>query len=193
MSDFESSSSLENQFLIAMPQLRDFFFANSVTLVWKHNSEGALGIVINKPMDSVCVADIFKELDIVPTVDSSQFRSKRVLSGGPVERDKGFIIHDATRTWESSISLGPRLSICTSRQILQDIADGKGPRRYQVALGCAGWDAGQLEREIGENAWLTSPADQELVFSDDWNNKAAAAAALLGIDLRHLPSAAGHS
>ncbi|MFM1897545.1 MAG: hypothetical protein RLZZ385_2619 [Pseudomonadota bacterium] len=192
MTDFQSPSSLENQFLIAMPQLQDPYFANSVTLLWKHNEQGALGIVINKPMTTT-VADIFKELDIECSVDMRQFHDKKVLAGGPVERDKGFIIHDAAQAWESSITISPRLSICTSRQILQDIADGKGPPHYLVALGCAGWDAGQLEREITENAWLTAPVDQDLVFSEDYHNKATAAAALLGINLRHMPPAAGHS
>ncbi|MEX2130299.1 MAG: YqgE/AlgH family protein [Pseudohongiellaceae bacterium] len=185
-------NSLEDQFLIAMPQLQDRWFSGSVTYIWKHTEEGALGIVVNKPM-KVSVADIFKELEIVCSVDEDQFKTQKVLAGGPVERDKGFIIHDSAMSWDSSVRLSPEISICTSKQILQDIADGKGPENYLVVLGCAGWDAGQLEHEILENAWLTTPADSALVYSRDFANKPASAAALLGIDLTQLSPAAGHS
>ena len=116
-----------------------------------------------------------------------------VLAGGPVERDKGFILHDAGDNWESSIAVTPQISLCTSKTILQDIASGAGPRQFLVALGCAGWDAGQLEREISENAWLTVQADPALIFSEDYANKADAAAAKLGVNLRSLSPEAGHS
>ena len=192
MSPQENSNSLEDQFLIAMPQLQDPWFANSVTYIWKHNAEGALGIVVNKPMKA-SVADIFKELEIVCSVDEEPFRQQRVLAGGPVERDKGFIIHDSSNSWDSSISISPGVSICTSKQILQDIADGKGPENYLVALGCAGWDAGQLEQELIDNAWLTTPADISLLYSRDFSRKPASAAALLGINLSQLSPDAGHS
>ena len=183
---------LENQFLIAMPQLADPYFARTVTYLWKHNDQGALGIVINKPLRA-CVADIFDELDIVCSVEEGPFHEQNVLAGGPVERDKGFIIHDAGKAWESSIAVTSEIAICTSKTILQDIAKGKGPDNYLVALGCAGWDAGQLEREISENAWLTAPASSELIFSKDYASKAGAAAALLGIDLQQISPNAGHS
>lgn len=190
-SDHISEGYLENQFLIAMPQLNDPYFANTVTYLWRHNEEGALGIVVNKPLQA-SVADIFDELDIVcPT--SGAFRTQHVLAGGPVEKDKGFIIHDAGESWESSIAVTPSVTICTSKTILQDIANGEGPDNYLVALGCAGWEAGQLEREIGENAWLTAPADSDLLFSSDFASKAEAAAARLGIDLQQISPEAGHS
>lgn len=190
-SDSSASGYLEDQFLIAMPQLNDPYFANTVTYLWRHNEEGALGIVINKPLQA-SVADIFDELDIVCPV-AGAFRQQHVLAGGPVEKDKGFIIHDAGESWESSISVTPEVTICTSRTILQDIARGEGPNNYLVALGCAGWEAGQLEREITENAWLTAPADNELLFSRDFASKADAAASLLGIDLQQISPEAGHS
>ena len=192
MSDSTKPSFFENQFLIAMPQMLDSYFSNSVTYLWKHNNEGALGIVINKPLNA-SIADIFNELDIVCDLEVQLFQQRRVLAGGPVERDKGFIIHDADRTWESSITVTPDISICTSKTILQDIAAGNGPDNYLVALGCAGWDAGQLEREISENTWLTTPADTDLIFSQDYAAKADAAASLLGIDLQQISPAAGHS
>lgn len=183
---------LENQFLIAMPQMLDSYFANSVTYLWKHNEEGALGIVINKPL-LASISDIFDELDIVYPVEESPFHQQHVLAGGPVERDKGFIIHDAGRSWDSSIAVTPEISICTSKTILQDIAAGTGPENYLVALGCAGWEAGQLEREMTENAWLTVPADNDLIFSKDYAAKADAAAAALGVDLQQISPEAGHS
>ena len=192
MSDSTKPSFLENQFLIAMPQMLDSYFSNSVTYLWKHNNEGALGIVINKPLNA-SIADIFNELDIVCDLEVQLFQQRRVLAGGPVERDKGFIIHDADRTWESSITVTPDISICTSKTILQDIAAGNGPDNYLVALGCAGWDAGQLEREISANTWLTIPADTDLIFSQDYAAKADAAASLLGIDLQQICPDAGHS
>ncbi|MEX0618263.1 MAG: YqgE/AlgH family protein [Pseudohongiellaceae bacterium] len=185
------SSNLAHQFLIAMPRLMDPYFAGTVTYLWKHNADGALGIVINKPL-AASVGDIFDELEIV-CAGKESFRRRQVLAGGPVERDKGFIVHDSDKSWESSICVVPGISICTSRQILQDIAAGRGPDNFMVALGCAGWDAGQLEQEISDNAWLTAPVSPELLFSTDYLNKAAKAAAALGVDLTQLSPDAGHS
>lgn len=193
MNDTTNQSYLENQFLIAMPQMEDSYFANTVTYLWKHNDDGALGIVINKPLQA-CVADIFDELEIECSIDEGTFQDTQVLAGGPVERDKGFIIHGAgDKSWESSISVTDEISICTSKSILEDIAAGDGPENYLIALGCAGWDAGQLESEISKNAWLTVPADPMLVFSNDYENKAKQAASLLGVDLQQLAPGAGHS
>ena len=192
MSDSSLDNSLENQFLIAMPQLMDSYFANSVTYLWKHSEEGALGIVINKPLQA-CVLDIFDELDIVCDLDEGKFHMEHVLAGGPVERDKGFIIHDSDNRWESSIEVTSEITICTSKTILQDIAAGSGPDNYLVALGCAGWDAGQLEREISENVWLTAPASSELVFSKDYASKVHEAAAILGVNMQQISPETGHS
>ena len=185
-------NSLENQFLLAMPQLDGSYFADTVTYLWKHNNEGALGIVINKPLQ-VSLADIFDELEI--TYDSKENRTNQhpVLSGGPVEKDKGFIIYDSQSEWESSIRITSEIKVCTSKTILQDIALGKGPQNYLIALGCAGWEAGQLEKEIKENSWLTVPAIPELIFSQDHSSKLTKAAGTLGVDIRQLPQEAGHS
>jgi putative transcriptional regulator len=115
------------------------------------------------------------------------------MSGGPVEKHKGFILHNAGPEWEYTLSLTPQVSLSMSRDILADIAAGKGPEHYLVALGCAGWDAGQLEREITDNTWLTTAALPELIFSDNHAQKAERAAALLGVSLSQLASIAGHS
>jgi len=192
MNDINSPSYLENQFLIAMPQMVDSYFANTVTYLWKHNDEGALGIVINKPLEA-SVADIFDELEIECSIEDGPFRKEPVLAGGPVERDKGFIIHNAGKSWESSIAVTDEISICTSKSILEDIASGNGPENYLIALGCAGWEAGQLESEINANAWLTVPADPNLIFSSDYTNMTQRAASILGVDLQHLAPDAGHS
>ena len=186
------SDYLENQFLIAMPQLQDPYFAKTVTYLWKHNADGALGIIINKPLQA-SVAELFEELGVICSIDQGPFREQRVLTGGPVEADKGFIVHDAGDSWESSIAITPKISVCTSKSILQDIAAGSGPDNYIIALGCAGWEAGQLEQEIGENAWLTVPASTDLIFSQDHAEKVHQAAAILGIDMQQISPAVGHS
>lgn len=192
MSDSISHTNLENQFLIAMPQMQDSFFSGTVTYMWRHSKDGALGIVLNKPLTAT-VADIFEELHIVCDIESSQFGQRKVVAGGPVERDKGFILHNSERSWDSSVQISEDISLCTSRTILQDIADGNGPENYLIALGCAGWDAGQLEQEISQNTWLTAPAKSELLFSGEYESMAVSAAAQLGIDLNQLPPDAGHS
>lgn len=192
MTSTSTPDTLENQLLVAMPQLGDPYFANTVTYIWKHSAEGALGIVINKPLEA-CVTDIFDELDIVSSANDASFSSRHILAGGPVERDKGFIIHDSRRDWESSVAVSAEITICTSKTILQDIARGEGPENYLIALGCAGWGAGQLEKEIIDNAWLTTPAPIELLFSTDFASKAETAAAQLGIELTQLSPEAGHS
>ena len=193
MSEKINTCSLENQFLLAMPQLDGSYFADSVTYLWKHNKDGAIGIVINKPLQ-LSEVDIFDELAI--DYDAEQQRmtiQRQVVSGGPVERDKGFIIHDSLNDWESSVSVTPEKKICTSKAILQDIARGKGPQNYLIALGCAGWEAGQLEQEIIENSWLTVPANPKLIFSQSHSSKLTEAAGILGVNIRQLPQEAGHS
>ena len=182
---------LENQFLIALPQMSGSYFAQTVAYLWKHNEHGACGTIINKPLRT-SVADIFDELDISCPAESP-IRKQSVLAGGPIERDKGFILHDAGDNWESSLAITPEISLCTSKSILQDIAAGKGPANYLVALGCTGWQAGQLEHEIGNNAWLTVPFNPELLFSTNYEDKLTAAADLLGIKLPQVSPRAGHS
>ena len=192
MPDNNLNNYLENQFLIAMPQLSGSYFENSVTYLWKHSEDGALGIVINKPL-SASVTDIFDELNIVCDIDKSLIAHKQLLEGGPVEKDKGFIIHDSDSYWDSSIAVVPGITVCTSKTILEDIANGTGPKNYLIALGCAGWGAGQLEDEINANAWLTVPAKSELIFSNNYSSKIKDATALLGVDLLQISPEIGHS
>lgn len=186
-------NTLENQFLIAMPHLQDANFNGSVTYLWKHGADGALGLVINQP-SQVRMTALLAELEIEADESQQQrLAEEEVLTGGPVERNKGFILHETGLEWEYTVPITDTVSISMSRDILVDIAAGKGPSRYLVALGCAGWEAGQLEEEVGNNVWLTVPATDELLFSRDFENKASAAAGLLGVSLSQLSSFAGHS
>jgi len=189
-----SPSSLSNQFLIAMPHLDDPWFNNTVTYLWRHNAEGALGIVVNKP-SKLRLAELLDDLGIDHSdrKNDTAFQQQIVMTGGPVEKNKGFILHSSENEWEYTIPITPELSITMSKDILAAIANGEGPRRYLVALGCAGWDAGQLDEEITSNAWLTVPASTEIIFSDDYENKAQACASILGVGLQQLTSFAGHS
>lgn len=193
--DYEAvPGTLANQFLIAMPHLDDPWFAHTVTYLWKHSDEGALGIVINKP-SNMRVAELLAELGIETEQKRGDiiFHSQRVMTGGPVEKNKGFILHESGREWEYTLPVTRELSLSMSKDILADIAIGKGPETYMVALGCAGWEAGQLEKEISENFWLTVPALPALIFSSDHAGKAEAAASILGVSLSQLSSFAGHS
>lgn len=191
--DTGNASWLENHFLIAMPHLRDPNFNGSVTYLWKHDKEGALGLVVNQPSKLV-IPDLMEELGItIKDAFLSRLQDSSILTGGPVERNKGFILHEAGTEWDYTLPVNDDVSLSMSKDILQEIADGGGPSRYLVTLGCAGWDAGQLEQEIGDNVWLTVPANTELLFSTDYENKASAVAALLGVSLSQLASLAGHS
>jgi putative transcriptional regulator len=188
----EDASCLEHHFLIAMPQLRDPNFNGSVSYLWKHDAHGALGVVINRP-SGLLVSDLMDELKITVSPDMvKRLGQNRVLAGGPVEKSKGFILHDSGTEWEYTTPINDEISLSMSKDILQEIAQGGGPKRYLIALGCAGWE-GQLEQEISDNVWLTVPATTELLFSDDYEQKAAAAAAILGVSLSQLSSFAGHS
>ena len=190
----DSPGSLTNQFLIAMPHLDDPWFNHTVTYLWKHSAQGALGLVINKP-SSLRVAELLGELNIDTSARLGDliFHRQHVMSGGPVERNKGFILHEAGRDWEYTLPVTDELSISMSKDIPVDIAQGTGPENYLIALGCAGWEAGQLEQEISDNFWLTVPALPAIIFSRDHDSKAEAAAGLLGVNLSQLSSSAGHS
>lgn len=183
-------ASLENHFLIAMPQLQDSYFAHSVIYIWRHSDEGALGLVINAPTD-MRMEEIFEQLGVACLNDGSA--QQIVLAGGPVETQKGFVLHDAPPQWPSSLAITDGLTLTTSRDILADIASGKGPVRFLLALGCAGWAPGQLEQEIKDNAWFTCPATADIIFSTDHQRKPEMAAASLGFSLSQLTSDVGYS
>ena len=183
------SDSLRNHFLIAMPGMEDSNFSHSITYLCEHNAEGAMGIVVNRALD-ISFDDIFEHLEIEGFAHN---HVQRVLSGGPVQTDRGFVLHRraAGRRWQSTLELTNEIALTTSRDILDAIAHDDGPQDALVALGYAGWGPGQLEREIGENAWLTLPAEAEILFDVPLERRAQVAAARLGINLDLLSSARG--
>ena len=181
---------LNNQFLIAMPAMDDPNFAQTVTLVCEHSERGALGIVINRTLP-MTLGEVFDQLGLDAT--RSRVNDQPVLQGGPVQTERGFVLHSPTGTWESSLPFSERMHLTTSRDILDALAAGEGPASAVIALGYAGWEAGQLEEEMARNAWLTVPADERVVFATPVDQRWRAAARLLGVDLFTLSSDAGHA
>ena len=185
MADF-----LTNHFLIAMPAMEDPNFAQTVTLVCEHSDRGALGIVINRTLP-MTLGDVFGQLGL--DSQRSRVNDQPVLRGGPVQTERGFVLHSPAGAWESSLPFSERMHLTTSRDILDALAAGEGPESAVIALGYAGWDSGQLEDEMARNAWLTVDADERLLFATPVEQRWHAAARLLGVDLRSLSSDAGHA
>ncbi|WIO75668.1 YqgE/AlgH family protein [Porticoccaceae bacterium LTM1] len=182
--------SLRNHFLIAMPNLADPNFSNSLIYICEHSRDGSMGLIINRPMD-VPLSRVFEQLEVD---GDSLIGTQPLLSGGPVSTERGFVLHATNeKRWESTMKISPQVSLTASRDILIDIAAGNGPQDAMVVLGYAGWGAGQLEEEIADNAWLTVPADAEIIFHTPFAKRTQAAAATLGIDLIHLSGGAGHA
>lgn len=186
----DDSATFANQFLIAMPALADPNFVRSVTYVCEHSPQGTLGIVINRPLD-ITLQVVFEHMNI-PLHDLAA-ADMPVYLGGPVEPERGFVLHSPVGNWNSSVQITPELAITTSRDILESIAEGKGPVQALIALGYAGWGPGQLEKEMADNAWLNGPSDANLLFATPADDRWEAAAALLGINLHLLSTAAGHA
>ncbi len=178
------------QLLIAMPSLVDPNFNRGVTLMCQHNAEGALGITINRASD-MTLLDVLAQLDIRCT--DPRIADQPVFEGGPVHRERGFVLHTPTQPFESSMQITPQIMVSTSRDVLQAIASGRGPEKFLVALGYAGWAAGQLEEEIKENAWLNCEADASIVFDLPVEARWAQAVSVLGIDAANLQPVGGHA
>ncbi len=181
---------LNDHFLIAMPAMGDPNFHHSVTYICEHNAQGALGITINRPM-SLNLGDIFDQLNLERSPDISE--SAPILLGGPVQPERGFVIHNPKGQWDSSMETGDQIQVTTSRDVLQAMARGEGPDQAIVALGYAGWTAGQLELEVVENAWLTVPSSHEILFETPYDKRWESAAALLGVDVKNISNYAGHA
>jgi len=181
---------LTNQFLIAMPSLQDPNFHRTVTYLCAHNDEGAMGIVINRPLE-LNLGEVLDHMSI--EVENDVVNNMAVLQGGPVQRDRGFVIHEPAGHWDAVLSVTDDIAIATSRDILTAVAHGDGPERAVVALGYAGWGAGQLEREVQQNAWLSGPADSSVIFDLPYDKRYESAARLLGVDLDRLSGEAGHA
>jgi putative transcriptional regulator len=183
-------TNLTNHFLIAMPGLQDPNFEKSVTYICEHSDDGAMGIVINNPL-SIPVSEILEQLDI--DEKATGIPDKPIYLGGPVNGERGFVLHDSDTEWDSTLRVKNGISVTTSRDILVSIASGTGPERNLIALGYAGWGSGQLEQELADNAWLAVPADKAIIFDLPPEERWDAAAAELGIDLALLSTDAGHA
>lgn len=189
---------LDGQMLIAMPTMHDERFARSLIYVCAHSSEGAMGIVVNQPASNINFADLLVQLEVIPAVDAIQLPQSagamKVLKGGPVETGRGFVLHSADFFIENStLPIDEGICLTATLDILKAIAKGDGPASAVLALGYAGWAAGQLESEIQENGWLHCAADAELIFGTDVEGKYEKALKKIGIDLGMLSSEAGHA
>jgi putative transcriptional regulator len=185
----EQLENLTNQFLIAMPGLNDSVFARTVTYVCQHTEDGVLGIIINRPSD-MTLGDIMTQMAI--EVTDTDIHSMPVYHGGPVHPERGFVLHEPTGQWDSTLDISPDVALTTSRDILEALSVGEGPQRVLVALGYAGWAQGQLEREMIENAWLNTRASSTVLFDHPPSQRWKRAAGLLGINIDLLTLQAGH-
>lgn len=184
------STPLASQLLIALPALDDPNFARGVALICQHDDDGAMGVIINRASEYT-LGDVLSQMNL-DTRDEA-LRQQIVLSGGPVHPERGFVLHDDARGWDSLLQVADGLYLTTSRDILEAMARGDGPAHAVVALGCAGWGAGQLEFELGENSWLTVPVDAELVFSLPLEQRWQAAGSRIGVDMTRLTDYSGHA
>lgn len=181
---------LSNHFLIAMPALADPNFSQTVTYICEHNDAGAMGIIINRPME-FHLDEVLEHMHI--DSERSEVNSQAVYSGGPVQPERGFVLHSPRGDWESSLDISNGIAVTTSRDILEAMAQGSGPEHSLVALGYAGWGEGQLEQEMAENAWLSGPMTPDLIFDTPAPLRWRAAAAVLGVDLDLLSGQVGHA
>jgi putative transcriptional regulator len=181
---------LTNQLLIAMPAMGDPNFSQTVALICLHSAGGALALILNKPL-TMRMGEIFDQLEI--EIDQSPLLERRVLRGGPMQTDRGFVVHRAGGQWDSTLKVSDSIHVTTSRDILAAMARGEGPTEAVVALGYAGWDGGQLEEEIRANAWLSAPVDAGIIFDLPFESRWEAAGRLLGVDLARISSLSGNA
>jgi len=204
---------LENQFLIAMPSLADDYFTKTVTYICEHNDEGAMGLIINMPVN-ITLQDLLKQIEEndkeqageeqVSTQQQASTESEKsssadhsleqlVLSGGPISQNRGFVLHRTQPGWNSSLALSDDIMITTSKDILLALGTNKAPEQFMVTLGYAGWGPGQLETELKANSWLTIDADSDILFNTPIEQRWQKATEKLGIDIAHLSSDIGHA
>lgn len=185
---------LTGHLLIAMPGLQDSLFGGSVVYVCEHNEQGALGLILNKTTD-ICVRHLFARLDLALPRDD--LADMPVLLGGPLYQDRGFVLHDAAPSprgpYISSLPVMDGLAMTSSRDVMDDMSQGEGPRHALMALGCSSWDGGQLESELASNAWLTVKADSDFLFDLKPEQRYHKAFELLGVDPRRIVGTAGHA
>jgi putative transcriptional regulator len=185
-----ASYNLTGHFLIAMPSLNDSFFNQAVTYICEHDEAGSFGLIINQQTD-INLKQVIKEMQIES--DGTYDKDQSVFIGGPVDQGRGFILHRPTGNWSSSLIVNDNVALTTSKDILQAIANNEGPEDCIVALGYAGWAAGQLEQEMADNTWLSCPADEQIIFNTPVEERWKAAAKLIGVDLSLMSNDAGHA
>ncbi|MGH6612174.1 MAG: YqgE/AlgH family protein [Burkholderiaceae bacterium] len=181
---------LKHQFLIAMPAMADTNFERSVVYVCDHNERGALGLVINRPTD-LTLEKLFDRVDL--KLEIAPRRNDPVYFGGPVQTERGFVLHGTSGSYSSTLAISDEISLTTSKDVLEAMAEGGGPDKVLVTLGYSGWGAGQLENEIAHNAWLTVSAAPQIIFDLPAEKKYDAALKLLGVDSLQLTGHAGHA
>jgi len=185
-----TGNQLTNHFLIAMPGLTDDNFNQAVTYLCEHDENGTFGIIINRESD-ITMNEVMQQMQI--PYSTEQQDNTLVLTGGPVQSNRGFILHRPTGNWDSSLIVTDTIALTTSRDILEAIAEDRGPDNNIIALGYAGWGPGQLEQEMAANTWLSCPAEQQIIFETPVEKRWQAAADLIGVDLRLLSNDAGHA
>lgn len=182
--------SLQDHFLIAMPAMADPNFTETVTYICKHDAEGAFGIVLNRPSE-LSLGEMLGQLAI--ELGDRRLAERPVMLGGPVEPERGFVLHRSEKAYEATIAAGAELKLTSSPDILAAIGRGDAPEPLLVALGYAGWGGGQLEAELGSSTWLTVPADPAIIFDTPFEQRWTAALGLPGVDIRHITQYAGHA
>ena len=181
---------LTNHFLIAMPNMVDPYFSRSLTFICEHSDQGALGVVVNRPIEMTLGA-LYERLSL--PLASQILLNEPVYFGGPVQTDRGFVLHEPTGNWQSTLRVRDAIGLTTSKDILEAVGRGEGPQKILVTLGYAGWDAGQLEHELAQNAWLTVEAKDAIIFDLPSEERLPAAMELLGVDYARLADSAGHA
>lgn len=180
---------LRNHLLIAMPGMSDPMFVNSITYICDHGADGAMGLVINRTMD-LHLRDVFEQMELNADAGKGDWP---ILAGGPVNTERGFVLHPTGGEWQSTLQVTPEVALTASRDIIDALAAGSGPQSALFILGYAGWSAGQLEEEIKEDSWLIVPADLDLLFNTPIEQRWLAAAQRLGVDMNLMPTVGGHA
>ncbi len=189
----EETVSLTHHFLIAMPAMADPSFSRSLTYICEHNEQGALGVIVNRPSD-MALATLFERVNIeLAAGPAAELGAMPVYFGGPVQTDRGFVLHRPLGHWQSTLEVKDGIGLTSSRDILDEMGTTGTPADILVSLGYAGWSAGQLEWELAQNAWLTVAADPKILFGMPPEERLAAAMQLLGIDFANLSEVAGHA
>ena len=181
---------LTNHFLIAMPSMADPHFSRTLTYICEHNAQGALGIVVNRPID-LTLSGLFERINL--SLMSEEVGRAAVYFGGPVQTDRGFVLHQPVGAWNATLAVQDRVGLTTSKDILEAVGKGEGPPKLLVTLGYSGWGAGQLEGEIKQNAWLTVEAQDAILFDLPAEERLPAAMGILGVDYSLLSGNVGHA